>query len=141
MRYSDDAANAAPEQLIQCGCSSSNSSPYAPPPNTWDISTLSFSRSAAMPVNSSGTATEKENKAAFPKVSCRVVRLRRMISLGILWLMPNLDTGGEVNEGTGPYPVAWGRGTVCCMLTRRSSRSLKSLPIPPVPDETARVDH
>src|SRR5947208_10174862 len=30
---------------------------------------------------------------------------------------------------------------VCCLPTRRSSMSLKSLPIPPVPEETARVAH
>jgi hypothetical protein len=34
-------------------------------------------------VNSSGTATEKKNTAAFPGVSCWVVGSRRMTSLGI----------------------------------------------------------
>src|SRR5438477_2107878 len=30
---------------------------------------------------------------------------------------------------------------ICCLPRRRSSMSLKSLPIPPVPEETARVAH
>jgi hypothetical protein len=34
---------------------------------------------------SSGTATEKENQAAFPTVSCQVVRLRWMTSLRVCW--------------------------------------------------------
>jgi hypothetical protein len=41
-------------------------------------------------INSSGTATEKKNTAAFPRVSCWVVQLRSMTSLGIRWLTATL---------------------------------------------------
>src|SRR2546421_5703863 len=44
-------------------------------------------------------------------------------------------------RGTGPHLLAWGGERVCCLSTRRPSMSLKPHPIPPVPEEPARVAH
>jgi hypothetical protein len=38
-----------------------------------------------------------------------------------------------------PHQLGWRKRTMCCLPRRRSSMSLKSLPIPPIPEEIARV--
>src|SRR6266581_3922207 len=55
--------------------------------------------------------------------------------------MATLVTGGEVKKGSGSHQLIWGRCMVCRLSIGRSPMSLKSLPIPPIPEEVIRIAH
>jgi len=58
------------------------------------------------------------------------------------WLMATLVTGGEVKERAWISSINIGEDVwFVALLIGRSPMSLKSLPIPPIPEEVARIAH